>query len=65
MFSAQTAASRVRLRGRATHSAIGDNAEGTITTACGSFSRLRTAGAATPAATRAHAVARIPLDTRK
>ena len=66
MFSAQTATSRARLRGTATHSATGASADRSrAPPAAGSFSRRRSAGAATPAATRAQAVARMPLDARK
>src|ERR1700736_2652345 len=74
MLRTQTAASRVGRRewalpagrrGTATHSATGAIAAEPSTTAGGSFTRRRTSGAATPAATRPQALARIALDTRK
>ena len=65
MFSPHTARSRTRVRGVATHRASGATPEVPSTTAGDNLSRLRTAGAASPAATSAHAVARMALDVRK
>ena len=65
MLSAQTATSRALLRRTATHSATGAAKPAPTTTGGGSFRRRRSAGAPTPAATTAQAVARMPLDTRK
>ena len=65
MFRPHTAMSRNRLRGVATHRASGATPEVARTTAGDNFSRLRSAGAASPAATSAHAVARMALDLRK
>jgi hypothetical protein len=65
MFRPHTAMSRTRERGIATHRASGATPEVPRTSTGRSFSRLRSAGAATPTATRAHAVARMALDVRK
>jgi hypothetical protein len=64
MFRAQTATSRTRLRGTATHSATGALPAATTTTTGGNFTRRRATGAATPTATRVQAVALIPLEKR-
>ena len=65
MFSAPTATSRARERGAATHNASGALHAAPRTAAAGSRARRLTAGAATPAATRTHALARMALETRK
>src|SRR5690349_10851134 len=65
MFRMQTAASRRRERGTATHSAIGARPAPTSTTGRGILARRRTTGRATPVATRTQAVARMPLGARK
>src|ERR1700744_4669260 len=65
MFSAHRPKSRTRLRGIATTSAGGAAAAAPSTTALGSFTRRRTAGAATPTATRAQAPALMALRTLK
>ena len=65
MFSAHTPASRTRPLGIATTSAAGASAEAAIAAGCASLTLRRTAGAATPAATRAQAVALMARETRK
>ena len=65
MFRAHTPTSRARPRGIATTSAAGANAEAAITPAGCGLTLRRSAGAATPAATRAQAVALMALETRK
>src|SRR5437899_8973073 len=65
MLRRQTAASRVRERGTATHSAAGVIPAPTRTTGGGILRRRRSAGRATPVATRTQAVARMPLVARK
>ncbi len=65
ILRAQTATSRPRLRGIATHRATGARAALPSTAAGGSLIRRRSDGRATPAATRAQAVALIPLEARK
>ena len=58
IWSAYTAASRVRERGAATHNAGGATATAAVLTAAGSRSRRRASGSARPAATAVHASAR-------
>src|SRR5579884_4037338 len=65
MFRTQTATSRARLRGRTTHSARGADQAAPSTTGGASLRRRRSAGAATPAASRLHAATRMPLRKRK
>src|SRR5438477_9570805 len=65
MFKPHTMRSRTRVRGVATHSAIGAIPEVPSTAAGPSLRRLRSAGAATPTATSAQAVARMALEVRK
>ena len=65
MLSAQTATSRARLRRNTRHREIGASHAGTSTAAAGSRHLRLTTGAATPAATRAMAAARMALDALK
>src|SRR6478672_3919923 len=62
--SAQTAASRVRVRGTATHSATGAAAAEAVTNGGGIRRRRRASGTATPTTTTPQAAARRALDGR-